>query len=89
MNLDMQSLLILIVVGIVAGWLAGIIVRGYGLGLLGNLVVGVIGAFLATWLLPRLGVAFSVGNPLVTSILYATIGAVVLLLLVGLVRRGR
>jgi len=89
MNLDMQSLLILIVVGIVAGWLAGVIVRGYGLGLVGNLVVGVIGAFLATWLLPRVGVAFSVGNPLVTSIVYATIGAVVLLLLVGLVRRGR
>jgi uncharacterized membrane protein YeaQ/YmgE (transglycosylase-associated protein family) len=89
MNLDMQSLLILIVVGIVAGWLAGVIVRGYGLGLVGNLVVGVIGAFLATWLLPRIGVAFSVGNLLVTSICYATIGAVVLLLVVGLVRRGR
>jgi uncharacterized membrane protein YeaQ/YmgE (transglycosylase-associated protein family) len=89
MNLDMQSLLILIVVGIVAGWLAGVVVRGYGLGLLGNLVVGVLGAFLATWLLPRLGIAFSVGNPLVTAILYATIGAVVLLLVVGLVRRGR
>ena len=87
MNLDMQSLLILIVVGIVAGWLAGVIVRGYGLGLVGNLVVGVIGAFLATWLLPQLGVAFSVVNPLVTSICYATIGAVVLLLVVGLVRR--
>jgi len=89
MNLDMQSLLILIVVGIIAGWLAGVIVRGYGLGLVGNLVVGVLGAFLATWLLPKLGVAFSVGNPMVTAILYATIGAVVLLLVVGLVRRGR
>ena len=89
MNLDMQSLLILIVVGIVAGWLAGVIVRGYGLGLLGNLVVGVIGAFLATWLLPKLGMTFSVGNAMVTAILYATIGAVVLLLVVGLVRRGR
>jgi uncharacterized membrane protein YeaQ/YmgE (transglycosylase-associated protein family) len=84
-----ESLLIFLVVGIVAGWLAGTLVRGYGLGLVGNLVVGVIGAFLAGWLLPRLGVSFSVGNALVTSILYATIGAVVLLLLVGLVRRGR
>ena len=89
MNLDMQSLLILIVVGIVAGWLAGVIVRGYGLGLVGNLIVGVIGAFLATWLLPKLGMTFSVGNAMVTAILYATIGAVVLLLVVGLVRRGR
>jgi uncharacterized membrane protein YeaQ/YmgE (transglycosylase-associated protein family) len=84
-----ESLLIFIVVGIVAGWLAGVLVRGYGLGLVGNLVVGVIGAFLAGWLLPRLGVAFVVVNPLVTSIVYATIGAVVLLLLLGLVRRAR
>ena len=84
-----ESLLIFIVVGIVAGWLAGVIVRGYGLGLVGNLVVGVVGAFLAGWLLPQLGVHFAIGNALVTSICYATIGAVVLLLLVGLVRRGR
>jgi uncharacterized membrane protein YeaQ/YmgE (transglycosylase-associated protein family) len=84
-----ESLLIFIIVGIVAGWLAGVIVRGYGLGLVGNLVVGVVGAFLAGWLLPRVGVAFTVGNALVTEIVYATIGAVVLLLIVGLVRRAR
>ena len=84
-----ESLLIFIIVGIVAGWLAGVIVRGYGLGLVGNLVVGVVGALLAGWLLPRIGGAFTVGNALVTEIVYATIGAVVLLLLVGLVRRAR
>jgi uncharacterized membrane protein YeaQ/YmgE (transglycosylase-associated protein family) len=84
-----ESLLIFIVVGIVAGWLAGVLVRGYGLGLVGNLVVGVVGAFLAGWLLPRLGVHFVVVNGLVTEIVYATIGAVVLLLLLGLVRRAR
>ncbi len=83
-----ESILIFIVVGVVAGFLAGVLVRGYGLGLIGNLVVGVVGAFLAGWLLPQLGVSFSVGGPLVTSIVYATIGAVVLLLLVGLVRRA-
>jgi uncharacterized membrane protein YeaQ/YmgE (transglycosylase-associated protein family) len=88
MNLDTQSILILIVVGVVAGWLAGAIVRGYGFGLVGNLIVGILGAFLATWLLPKLGVSFAVGGPVVTAILYATIGAVVLLLLVGLVRRS-
>jgi uncharacterized membrane protein YeaQ/YmgE (transglycosylase-associated protein family) len=87
--MDLQTLIIWLVVGIVAGWLAGVIVKGYGLGLVGNLVVGIIGAFLAGWLLPQLGVSFSLGNPLVTSIAYATIGAVVLLLLVGLVRRAR
>lgn len=88
MNLDTQSILILIVVGVVAGWLAGTLVRGYGFGLVGNLVVGVVGAFLATWLLPKIGVNFTVGSPIVTAILYATIGAVVLLLLIGLVRRA-
>ena len=88
MNLDTQSILILIVVGVVAGWLAGSIVRGYGFGLVGNLVVGVVGAFLATWLLPKIGLVFSLGSPIVTAIAYATIGAVVLLLLVGLVRRA-
>lgn len=87
--MTIEALVIWIVVGAVAGWLAGVLVKGYGLGLVGNLVVGIVGAFLASWLLPRLGVAFSVVNPLVTSIVYATIGAVVLLLVVGLVRRGR
>jgi uncharacterized membrane protein YeaQ/YmgE (transglycosylase-associated protein family) len=84
-----ETLLIWLVVGIVAGFLASVIVKGYGLGLVGNLVVGVVGAFLAGYLLPALGVSFSIGSPLVTSIAYATIGAVVLLLLIGLVRRAR
>lgn len=83
-----ESLLIWIIVGAVAGFLAGVLVKGYGLGVVGNVVVGVVGALLAGWLLPRLGVSFSVGNPLITSIAYATIGAVVLLVLLGLVRRS-
>ena len=87
--MDLQSLLILLIIGLIAGWLAGVIVKGYGLGLVGNMVVGVVGAFLAGWLLPTLGVGFSLGNPLITSIVYATIGAVILLLLLGLVRRAR
>jgi uncharacterized membrane protein YeaQ/YmgE (transglycosylase-associated protein family) len=86
--MTLETLVIWIVVGAVAGFLAGVLVKGYGLGLVGNLVVGVIGAFIAGWLLPRIGVSFAVVNPLVTSICYATIGAVVLLLLVGLVRRS-
>jgi uncharacterized membrane protein YeaQ/YmgE (transglycosylase-associated protein family) len=88
-HMDLQSLLILLLVGLIAGWLAGVIVKGYGLGLIGNMVVGVIGAFLAGWLLPTLGLGFSLGNPLVTSIVYATIGAIVLLLIVGLFRRAK
>jgi uncharacterized membrane protein YeaQ/YmgE (transglycosylase-associated protein family) len=77
-----------IVVGLIAGFLAGNIVKGYGFGLVGNVIVGVVGAFLAGWLLPAIGLSFSIVNPLVTSILYATIGAVVLLLVIGLFRRA-
>lgn len=82
-----ETLLVWIIVGAVAGFLAGVLVKGYGFGVVGNVVVGIIGAFLAGWLLPRLGVSFSIGNPLLTSIAYATTGAVVLLVLLGLVRR--
>jgi uncharacterized membrane protein YeaQ/YmgE (transglycosylase-associated protein family) len=87
-DMSTENLIVWLVVGIVAGFLAGVVVKGYGFGLIGNLVVGVVGAFLAGFLLPAAGVSFSVVNPLVTSIVYATIGAVVLLLLIGMVRRA-
>ncbi len=86
--MTVESLVIWIVVGLIAGFLAGNIVKGYGFGLVGNVIVGVVGAFLAGWLLPAIGLSFSIVNPLVTSILYATIGAVVLLLVIGLFRRA-
>jgi len=87
--MTVETLLIWLIVGGVAGFLAGLIVKGYGLGLVGNIVVGIVGAVLAGWLLPQLGIGFSLGSPIVTSIVYATIGAVILLVLLGLVRRGR
>jgi uncharacterized membrane protein YeaQ/YmgE (transglycosylase-associated protein family) len=82
------SLLILLIIGAIAGWLAGVLVRGFGFGLIGNIVVGIVGALIAGWLLPTLGIGFTVGNPIVTSILYALIGAIVLLVIVGLFRRA-
>ena len=82
------ALIIFLIIGAIAGWLAGLIVRGFGFGLIGNIVVGIIGALLAGWLLPMLGMGFTVGSPIVTSILYALIGAIVLLVIVGLFRRG-
>ncbi len=82
------SLLILLIIGAIAGWLAGVLVRGFGFGLIGNIVVGIVGALIAGWLLPALGVGFNVGNPLITSILYALIGAIVLLVIIGLFRRA-
>ncbi len=87
--MSLETIIIWLIVGAIAGFLAGLIVKGYGFGIIGNIVVGIVGAFLAGWLLPQLGLGFSVGGPLVTSILYATIGAIILLLLIGLVRRAR
>ena len=86
--MDGYSLLIFLFIGAMAGWLAGLIVRGFGFGLLGNIVVGIVGAFLAGWLLPRLGIHFAVIGPIVTSILHAMIGAIVLLVIIGLFRRA-
>ena len=82
-----MSLIIFLIIGAVAGWLAGLIVRGFGFGLIGNIVVGIVGAFIAGWLLPRLGLHLSIGSPLVTDIVSATIGAVILLFVIGLIRR--
>lgn len=87
--MTIEAILIWIIVGAIAGFLAGLIVKGYGLGLVGNVVVGIVGAIIAGWLLPTLGINFSLGNAILTSIVYATIGAVVLLFLIGLVRRAK
>lgn len=86
MQLSTESLLIILLVGLVAGWLAGVIVRGGGFGLVGNLVVGVLGALFGSWLLPQLGIRL--GDGIVSAIANATIGAVILLFLVSLVRGG-
>ena len=77
MTLSNESLLIILLVGIVAGWLAGRIVDGGGFGLIGDLVVGVLGAFIGNWLLPQLGIHLGVG--IVSLIINATLGAIVLL----------
>lgn len=84
MPLDLQALLILLIIGAIAGWLAGTLVKGYGFGLLGNIVIGVIGAFIGAWLMPMLGFGMA---GLIGQIVSATIGAIILLFLIGLVRR--
>jgi uncharacterized membrane protein YeaQ/YmgE (transglycosylase-associated protein family) len=86
MHLSNQSLLVIIVVGIVAGWLAGRVMEGGGFGLIGDLIVGLIGAFIGDWLLPQLGVHFGTG--IVPLIINAVIGAVILLLILRLVGGG-
>jgi uncharacterized membrane protein YeaQ/YmgE (transglycosylase-associated protein family) len=80
-----ETLVVWLAVGAIAGLLAAIIVKGGGFGLFGDIVVGIIGAFVGGWLLPRLGVHLGVG--LVSAIASATVGAVVLLIILRLVRR--
>jgi uncharacterized membrane protein YeaQ/YmgE (transglycosylase-associated protein family) len=82
---DPMDLIIFLLIGAIAGWLAGQIVRGYGFGLIGNIVVGIIGALIAGWLFPRLGVALPFGT--IGEILSAAIGAVILLVIIGLFRK--
>jgi uncharacterized membrane protein YeaQ/YmgE (transglycosylase-associated protein family) len=87
MNLSNESLVVILLVGIFAGWLAGQIVRGGGFGLIGDLIAGIIGAFIGDWLLPRLDIDLGVGT--VGFVINATIGAIVLLLIIRLVSGSR
>lgn len=80
-----MGIIIWLIVGGLAGWLAGLIVRGYGFGLLGNIIVGIVGALIAGWLLPQLGIM--IGGGTLGEIINAVIGAVILLLIIGLIRR--
>lgn len=84
MVISAEGLLVIVLVGLVTGWLAGQIVQRAGFGLVGDLAIGVCGAFLGGWLLPQLGLALGAG--LVAALIHASIGAVALLLLMGLVR---
>jgi uncharacterized membrane protein YeaQ/YmgE (transglycosylase-associated protein family) len=86
MYLSNESLLVILFVGLVAGWLAGKIVRGTGFGILGDIIVGILGALVATWLFPKLGIRLGTG--LVSEIVYSAIGAIILLLVVRLLRTG-
>jgi uncharacterized membrane protein YeaQ/YmgE (transglycosylase-associated protein family) len=81
-----QGLLVILFVGLIAGWLAGKVVRGTGFGIIGDIVVGIAGALVASFLFPRLGI--HLGTGLVSEIVYSAIGAVILLLVVRLVRGG-
>jgi uncharacterized membrane protein YeaQ/YmgE (transglycosylase-associated protein family) len=81
-----QSLIILLLVGAIAGWLAGQIVRGFGFGLIGNIAIGVVGALIGSWLFSYFGIGLP-GGVIVAGIISATIGAIILLVIIGLIRR--
>ena len=75
-----------ILIGLVAGWLAGQFMKGGGFGMVGDIVVGVLGALLGGWLFSALGI--SSGGSLIGSIIVATIGAIVLIFLLRLIKRA-
>jgi uncharacterized membrane protein YeaQ/YmgE (transglycosylase-associated protein family) len=86
MNLSGESLLVILFVGLIAGWAAGKVVQGTGFGIVGDLVIGIIGAFIGSWLFPQLGI--QLGSGIIAAIVSATVGAVIVLLIVRLVHGG-
>ena len=85
--MNMEHLLIVLLIGAIAGWLAGNIRQGYGYGLVGNIIVGILGAFIGGWVSRETGLFLGAG--LLGTILTSVMGALILLFLIGLVKRQR
>ena len=81
-----MEFIIYLIVGGIAGWLAGVVVKGGGFGLIGDIIVGIVGGLIAGWLFPTLGWSF--GSPIIGSIIAATLGAIILLVIIWLFRRA-
>lgn len=74
-----------LIIGAIAGWLAGVLVKGGGFGVLIDIVVGIVGAFIGGWLAGELGI--QIGSGWIASIVTATVGAVILLFILRLIKR--
>jgi uncharacterized membrane protein YeaQ/YmgE (transglycosylase-associated protein family) len=81
-----MGIIVWLIVGAIAGWLAGMVVKGGGFGLIGDIIVGIVGGLIAGWLLPRLGLF--IGGDLIGDIINAFIGAVILLIILRLIKRA-
>jgi uncharacterized membrane protein YeaQ/YmgE (transglycosylase-associated protein family) len=84
-HMDLQQTIVFLVIGGIAGLLAGLIVKGGGLGLVGNIVVGVLGALLGGWLFKLMKI--SIGGEWLGPLVTATAGAVVLLFVLGIFKK--
>ena len=84
--MDPVGIVVCLAIGALSGWLAGQLVKGYGFGLVGNIVVGIVGSFIGGWLFSQFGAAGGAG--LVGSIVTSVVGGVVLLFLIGLIRKA-
>jgi len=83
--MNVQSLVLFLVIGVAAGWLAGRIMKGGGFGLVGDLIIGVIGALLGGWLFGLIGIA---AGGILGALVTAVVGALVLLYLLRLIKRA-
>ena len=83
--MDTNSLLIMLAIGAVSGWLAGIVMKGGGFGLIGDIIVGIIGVVVGGYLFGLVGISAGVG--LIGSIVTATVGAIILLFVIRLIKR--
>lgn len=84
--MDAQLLVIWLVIGAIAGWLAGLVVSGTGFGIVGDIIIGIIGSIVAGFLFPRLGV--DLGGGAIATIIASAIGAIVLLVIAKAIRRA-
>ena len=84
--MDAQGIIVWLVIGAIAGWLAGTLLRGGGFGLIGDIIVGIIGAVLGGWLAGVLGLHLASG--LISAIITATVGAIILILIVRVIKRA-
>ena len=83
----MQGLIIALVVGGIAGWLAGQIMKGSGYGLIGDVAIGIIGGWIGTWLWDALGLPL-IANFWISAIVTATVGAVIFIFIIRLFKRA-
>ena len=83
--MGLVEIIIFLLIGAVAGWLAGQIMKGKGFGLLGNIIVGIIGGFIGGFLFDKLNI--SIGTGYLSAVITAAIGAIVLLFIIGLIKK--
>lgn len=78
-----MNIILILIVGAIAGWLGNLLLKGSGYGLIGNMVIGILGSFVGYWLLGKLG--FSFGGGLLGAILTGSVGAIVILVILQII----
>jgi uncharacterized membrane protein YeaQ/YmgE (transglycosylase-associated protein family) len=84
--MDSHGIIVWLIIGALAGWLAGTLLKGGGFGLVGDIIVGIVGAFIGGWLSSLLGI--SIGSGMIASFITATIGAAILLFILRMFKRA-